>query len=226
MRCPQCGLEVVEQAAYCHHCGRRLDDQQQAAAGERTAVPAAAEDQADSPAGILHAAAALREIQAEEPEQELWQGGYSSRAMIGAWLSCGLITVAVLAGGIIFHANKNWWLALLGLVALVWFYEFLVLCNRRMNVHYLLTTQRFLHETGVLRRVTDRIEILDIDDIAFEQTVLERLVGVGSICIHSTDRTHPEVWLRGVGDVKRVAGIMDDARRVERRRRGLHFEKI
>jgi hypothetical protein len=228
MRCPHCGLEVVEQAAYCHHCGQRLDDPPPTAAAQMTADPPAAAEQSDAPTEQVREAAALQEIQAEQPEKELWQGGYSARAMIGAWAGCGLLTVALLSVGICFrdHLSGGGWLVLLGIIALAWFYEFLVLCHRRMNVHYLLTTQRFLHETGILRRVTDRIEILDIEDITFEQTVLERLVGVGSICIHSADRTHPEVWLRGVGDVRRVAGMMDDARRVERRRRGLHIEKI
>ena len=59
-----------------------------------------------------------------------------------------------------------------------------------MSVHYLLTTQRFIHETGILRRVNDRIELLDMDDITFEQGLLERLVGVGTIRIAS-QRSQP-----------------------------------
>jgi len=39
----------------------------------------------------------------------------------------------------------------------------LLLVYRRMGVHYRLTNLRFFHERGVLTRVTDRIEVIDMD---------------------------------------------------------------
>jgi hypothetical protein len=65
-----------------------------------------------------------------------------------------------------------------------------------------------------------------MDDITFEQKLLERFMGVGTIRISSSDRTHPELYLKGIQDVRRVAGLIDDTRRSERRRRGLHIENI
>jgi hypothetical protein len=90
----------------------------------------------------------------------------------------------------------------------------------------LLTTQRFIHESGILRRVNNRIEVLDIDDITFEQGLFERLTGVGTIRIMSHDRSDPDLVLRGIQNVPAVAKLMDDARLAERRRRGLHVEQI
>jgi hypothetical protein len=49
---------------------------------------------------------------------------------------------------------------------------------------------------------------------------------VGTIHISSSDRTHPELLLLGIDDVKRVADLIDDVRRKERRQRGLHIEAI
>jgi uncharacterized membrane protein YdbT with pleckstrin-like domain len=95
-----------------------------------------------------------------------------------------------------------------------------------MSVSYRLTTQRFIHELGLLRRVNNRIELLDMDDITFEQGLLERLVGVGTIRIGSSDRTDPELVLPGIENVKEVAAILDNARLAERRRRGVHIEQI
>ena len=79
---------------------------------------------------------------------------------------------------------------------------------------------------GILRRVNNRIEVLDMDDITFEQGLLERLSGVGTIRIVSHDRTDPELVLPGIENVKHVAWLFDDARLAERRRRGLHVEQI
>ena len=109
---------------------------------------------------------------------------------------------------------------------LPWVYFIAVLCYRRMSVRYCLTTQRFVHERGILRRVNDRIEVLDMDDITFEQGLLERLSGVGTIRIVSHDQTDPELVLPGIENVKHVAALFDDARLAERRRRGLHVEQI
>ena len=109
---------------------------------------------------------------------------------------------------------------------LPWLYCFLLLSYRRMSVHYLLTTQRFVHESGILRRVTDRIEVIDIDDITFEQRPLERLLGTGTIRVSSSDRTHPQLELAGIEAVRDVSERFDNARRAERRRRGLHIEQI
>ena len=94
-----------------------------------------------------------------------------------------------------------------------------------MSVHYLLTTQRFIHESGVLRRLNNRIEVLNIDDITFEQGPFERLTGVGTIRILSHDRSDPDLVLRGIEHVSEVARLLDDARG-GRRRRGLHVEQI
>ena len=89
-----------------------------------------------------------------------------------------------------------------------------------------MTTQRFVHERGILRRMNDRIEVLDMDDITFEQGLLERLSGVGTIRIVSHDQIDPELVLPGIENVKHVASLFDDARLAERRRRGLHVEQI
>jgi membrane protein YdbS with pleckstrin-like domain len=239
MDCPKCGAEVAAQSVYCHKCGERLDlpDQEfspddrpgaNSASGEASSGPApdqVAAEPAPTPTEKFREVAAVRPRPEEEPEEELWQGRYSSKAMITAWALSGLITIALVV--LAFWAWRRWitWTVMV-VVPLVWLYQLCVMKYRQWNVRYRLTSQRFIHETGILRRVTDRIEVIDMDDITFEQRLLERLVGVGTICITSSDRTHPELSLRGIPDVKQVAEIIDDTRRAERRRRGLHIESI
>jgi len=77
-----------------------------------------------------------------------------------------------------------------------------------------------------LVRTTDRIEVIDIDDVTYRQGIVERALGVGTILLESSDRTHPTLILSGIDDVQRVAGLIDDVRRKERRRRGIHIEQI
>ena len=68
--------------------------------------------------------------------------------------------------------------------------------------------------------------MIDIDDVTYYQGLVERMLNVGSIKLESSDRTHPELWLRGIDNVGEVADLFDDLRRKERRRRGVHIESI
>jgi hypothetical protein len=222
MRCPACGVEVVQEAVYCHKCGERL------LPAENGPPPAAGptEQPAAGPADAFGQAAAARRETLGEPEREIWRGGYSSKAMAAGWAISALVDVALLVVGIYFKFESKGWLILLLLMFLPWLYYFAVLCYRRMSVGYVLTTQRFMHEHGILRRINGRIELLDIDDITLEQGLWERLVGVGTIRIVSHDRTDPELALPGIENVGEVTTLFDNARLAERRRRGLHVEQI
>ncbi len=220
MQCPACGEEVVAAAVYCHKCGHRLDSEGNAISGAPSA------DASASPAGAFQQVAAAHWEDKDKPEEELWQGSYSSKAMIGSWVTCGCVSILLLFIGFYFSVSLAYWPLLLLGILLPWLYFLAVLAYRRMSVRYVLSTQRFLHERGFLRRVSDRIELLDVDDITFEQSLWERLVGFGTLRIASHDRTNPELTLPGIENIKHVASLFDDARLAERRRRGLHVEQI
>ncbi len=161
---------------------------------------------------------------ADEPEQDLWSGGYSGKAMYGSWLGAVVATIAlpivcilVLDIGVLIG---------FGLAALIWIALAMLLGVRKLGVHYELSSQRFIHKVGILSRRTDRIELIDIDDVSYVQGIIQRVLGVGSIKISSSDRSHPELTMIGIDQVEKIADMIDDARRLERRRRGLHIEAI
>ena len=222
MQCPACGEEVVAEAVFCHKCGQRLDAQ-----GKDAPLNPPPAQVSASPAGAFQQVAAARWESKDQPEEELWRGGYSSKAMLGSWAISGAISIVLLFVGIfLMPQTAVAWLIVVVAMLLPWLYCLAVLTYRRMSVHYTLSTQRFIHERGILRRVNDRIELLDVDDITYEQKLWERLAGVGTLKIASHDRTDPVLVLSGIEDIKRVAGLFDDARLAERRRRGLHVEQI
>jgi uncharacterized membrane protein YdbT with pleckstrin-like domain len=145
--------------------------------------------------------------------------------MYGSWLLAGIATlVAVVLSAILW--NPAVWLAAGAIVTVIW----IVLAGHylieRLSVAYTLTNQRFVHQRGLLQRVINRIEVIDIDDVTVEQGFIERMFGVGSIKLLSSDTSDPKLLLRGIDDVKRVATLIDDARRDERRKRGLYMEAV
>jgi len=159
-----------------------------------------------------------------EPEEELWNGGYSGKAMVGTWFLMAAVSV-VLAVAPMFGGPIPWRVSL-GIIGVMWLVGAVVYFWRRFGVHYDLTSQRFIHQTGILTRNTDRIEVIDIDDVSFTQGPIQRIFGVGKITVTSSDRSHPNLDMIGIADVKSVAGLIDDVRRKERRRRSLHIEAI
>ena len=204
MRCENCGAEVAEQSAYCHKCGHRVGQ------------PARNAEALTRPAGG----------RAAEPPDEttIWEGTFSPKALYGPFLLCAVLSVAILVVGLIFFAPA--WPIAAGLAVLIWLWPLGTLAARRLGVHYRLTNQRFFHEKGILKRVTDRIEVIDMDDITYEQGIIQRMLGVGTVRITSSDRTHPKLVLHGIDDVARVASLIDDARRAERNRRGVYIESV
>ena len=211
MQCPACEVEVNPEAVFCHKCGHRLVEEEAAAAtfGDPDAPQAAAslgssDSQSAGPQSPL--APASRE---DEPEQGLWSGSYSAKAMVGSWIGGIVLTVLLVLGGIFLTGVPFAWVIVIAAILLLWIFLVLLLIYRQWSVHYELTTQRFIHQQGILKRVTDRIEVIDMDDVTFEQGIIQRMLNVGTIKVTSSDRTHPELILLGIDDVKSVADRID-----------------
>lgn len=166
-----------------------------------------------------------RPIRKDEPEQKLWEGTYSVRDMYTTFMLLGILSVvAIVAAVLVASELMPTLLYVIGGIVLVWLFFLARLGWRRLSVKYELTNQRFIHEEGVLRRVTNRIEVIDITDVTFEQTIFDRMFNVGTLHLLSSDRTHPDLRLYGIENVREVAHMMDTARRKERLRRGLHID--
>lgn len=168
----------------------------------------------------------VNDPKADDHEAALWEGGYSPKAMLGGWLLSLIVTILVFAGAAFVPMGGAEWLVAAAIAAAFWIGNLLVLVYQRLSHSYKLTTQRFIHGHGVLRRVTDRIEVIDIDDVQVTQGFIERMLGVGTIRILSSDTTSPTTTLHGIDDVTRIATLIDDTRRAERRKRSVHIESV
>jgi membrane protein YdbS with pleckstrin-like domain len=215
MHCHQCGQDVPAESVFCSHCGTRLAD----GADE-------AEVENNSPAGAERLRPGKRNSDSGKSpsEQELWSGSYSPKAMIGSFAAAGVVTIVGLALAAL--SGPPGWLIWGIAAAVIWGGLLLLLAYRRLTVRYRLTTYRFFHELGLLSRVGNRIEVIDIDDVTVQQGLVERMFGVGTITIQSSDRSDPELHLPGIEDARQVADLIDGTRRAERHRRSLHIESI
>ena len=209
MLCPTCSTDVTAGAAFCPKCGGRLE------AAAAAASPA-------TPAERLRAAQTAGATQ-QEPEQELWRGSYSPKALYGGWCLAAVVSLAAIVIAVLFPVG---WIVAAIAIPVVWLVMLATLAVRQLSIEYTLTTQRFLHQRGLLTRVANRILLIDIDDVSYKQTLVDRIVNVGTITLRSTDASDPELKLPGIDDVERVANLIDDARREERRKRALYMASV
>lgn len=162
----------------------------------------------------------------DHEEDDLWEGAYSHKAMVGTWFGGAVLTLVALVVALVGSFGATAWGYLILAVAIGWLIAACVYWYRRYSVHYTLTSQRLIHEAGLIWRTVDRVELIDVDDVTYRQGPVERMLGVGTILITSSDKTTPELELPGIDTVREVADQIDDARRKERRSRGLHIESI
>lgn len=208
MICPKCGADAVANAVFCSKCGTRLN------AGTAAPAPAFGSGRPSGPVVV-----------SDTPEETLWEGRFSPKAMVGAWIGMGVIdaVLMILAVYLLIGRNSYWWtpIVLMMLLDLVIIVRYLI---KRISIRYRLSNHRFFHEEGILNRTVNPIDLITINDVAFEQGLIERMMGVGRIKIMSTDTSDPILWVEGIEDVQTVATMIDKTRREEMMRRRVFYD--
>jgi len=84
-----------------------------------------------------------------------------------------------------------------------------------------ITTQRVRLARGILTKVYDDLEIYRVKDITLTQPLLQRLVGLGTVTLLTSDSTHPELDLRAIHDPLAVRDVLREQVEIMRRERGV-----
>lgn len=204
----------------CQTCGQELDPQTKVCPNCQTEQPPI-----DAISGQVE-----RVPKRGDPDIDVWQAPYSMRGMIGTWVTLAVITVAVIVLDAIL-VNKVAkdqallvWGITLGIMVVVWVFFLLVGLYRHATIQYRLTTYRFYNQKGLLFRSLNSMEVIDIEDLALHQNLLERLAGVGRIILRTKDPSDPILELKGVANPHEAFKRIDKARRDEHVRRSIKVE--
>jgi membrane protein YdbS with pleckstrin-like domain len=175
--------------------------------------------------------------------------------MTGWAILAALLTVAGLVAAVFAGGTPLAWIVLVVAAMAVWGTLGLTVLYRKLTVGYRLTTFRLFHESGLLQRARDRIEVIDIDDVTLSQGPIDRLLNVGTIHIIASDESLKQkaiddlrskgkqvkdvkdqvqdvkdidgrLDMPGISDVRKVADLIDNTRRAERNRRGVYMENV
>ena len=189
--CPDCGHEVSTVAPACPHCGRPSPGM---------SAPGAAP--AQSPMN----------------EETLWRGSPSLLVLIGhvVMMFVVLIGIPLLAGLI---ASKTidldaksrithiGWLVTL-VILIIQLIGFFIALMKQRSIQYTITNQRVIIERGVLSKSLNEIDMRTIDETEFFQTFHERLLGIGSVTLISSDKVFPTTSLRSIKDPRAVRELI------------------
>jgi membrane protein YdbS with pleckstrin-like domain len=140
----------------------------------------------------------------KEEETVYYEGSPAVRGHIGRLFLFAVLGAVLIAVPFIWryfeHYWPRWWIVLACVVAglAVWLIPTLAVRALR----YRISSFRIDFEKGLLGKKIDTLELWHVDDIQFQQSFFERMLGVGTIRILSDDQTTPELDLRGVPNAR------------------------
>jgi uncharacterized membrane protein YdbT with pleckstrin-like domain len=137
-------------------------------------------------------------------ETELYAGRPSWRALMSFYV--GGIGLAVLVLVILGLLVGEWALAAAIAAALV-VLTLLIGWLRRLSTKYLITTQRLRISRGIVRRHVQETRLERVQNVNYQQGVLDRVLGVGTVDFDTAGTDDAEFrfdWVNGPEDVVRA----------------------
>ena len=73
---------------------------------------------------------------------------------------------------------------------------------------YMLSEDRLFCEKGLLNLKADEVLLYRVQDLELTMTLGQRIFGVGTVCVHSSDKTSPHLDLKNVRHPREVKELI------------------
>ena|SRR5689334_10707875 len=179
----------------------------------------------DLPPQSAHDAVDLPHKPADDREEIYFQGSPMIRGELGKLIACSVIGLILIAVPFIWRALQHdhqmpvWWVTLafivIGIVILSvpWFIT--------KFIHYRISNYRIDFERGLMSKNIDTLELWHVEDISFHQSLLDRILGVGTITVISHDDTTPRLQLRSLPSARTIFDQLKQRIIAVKRQRGV-----
>lgn len=158
-------------------------------------------------------------------ERDLWAGRSSWRAIFPTLLVWSIVTVVAMIAIWASTRNSSFVFATIVAALTVALLLFVREAFRVWGTSYRLTTQRLFVKRGILSQTLDQTELLRVDDVKIRQSLLQRLMGIGTVEIMSSDRSDKLIT---VDDLDQPELVAEHVRRNTRvlQKRAVFMEQI
>jgi membrane protein YdbS with pleckstrin-like domain len=136
---------------------------------------------------------------ADDREEVYFDGSPMLRGEIGRllrWLVIAAILIAIPIVAWAAQYTVPWWATLI-LVAMALVSALVPIIAVR-TVRYRISNYRIDYERGILSKTIDTLELWHVEDINFHQSLLDRILGVGTVTVISHDETTPALRLHSL----------------------------
>lgn len=135
----------------------------------------------------------------------------------GALFSGGLIAAVVLL-----VTAFPWFVALLAVIlAGIGAVMIAIGYLKVISVAYRVDTMRIEIESGLLWKRIDNLELWRVKDLQYRQGLVQRMLGVADVVLHTSDATNPVVVLQHIHGARGLYDALRDAVDASRRARGV-----
>jgi uncharacterized membrane protein YdbT with pleckstrin-like domain len=141
-------------------------------------------------------------------EKQLYQGRPSWKALMSFYVG-GLI-VAALVLVVLGLLADSWPLAVV-VAAIIAGLTLIVGYLRRVSTKYLITTQRLRISRGVVRRAVQETRLDRVQNVNYQQSLLDRVFGVGTVDFDTAGTDDSEFRFEWVDGPEKVVRAVDEA---------------
>jgi uncharacterized membrane protein YdbT with pleckstrin-like domain len=141
-------------------------------------------------------------------EHELYEGRPSWRALMSFYaIGIGLAALVVVVLGLLAGS----WAPAIVIAAAIAALTLLVGYLRRVSTKYLITTQRLRISRGILRKSVQETRLERVQNVNYQQGVLDRLLGVGTVDFDTAGTDDSEFRFEWVNEPEQVVRAVDRA---------------
>lgn len=86
------------------------------------------------------------------------------------------------------------------------------------TTRYRLTTERLFIQRGIVRQTINQTELIRVDDVSVRKLLVDRLFGLGTVEVQSTDATDKFIEIKGISDPDRISELIRGRMRALRKK--------